>query len=92
MLEIRYQTRFKRDVRLLAKRGYDLSQLEAAIGLLQAEQPLPQRYRDHPLSGPWSHYRECHIEPDWLLVYKIDGQELVLILARTGTHSDILSI
>lgn len=79
-------------MRLLAKRGYDLSKLETVIDLLQAEQSLPQQYRDHPLSGNWAHYRECHIEPDWLLVYKVDGRELVLILARTGTHSDVLSI
>lgn len=75
----------------MVKRGCDLGKLETVIDLLQAEQPLPQQYKDHALSGNWNHYRECHIEPDWLLVYKINKGELVLVLARTGTHSDVLS-
>lgn len=92
MLEVRYQTRFKKDVRLLAKRNYDLSRLEQVITRLQTEQPLPSEYRDHALSGNWTHYRECHIAPDWLLIYKIDRDELVLVAARTGTHADLLRL
>ena len=64
-----------------------MSKLRALIRLLIEEVVLPPRYRDHPLSGNWKHHRDCHIEPDWLLIYKIDGTDLYLV--RTGTHSDL---
>lgn len=92
MLDIRYQSRFRRDVRLLARRGYDMQRLQVAIELLQADQALPEQYHDHALSGNWSGFRECHVGPDWLLVYKVIRSELVLVCVRTGTHSDILDI
>jgi len=78
---------FRRDVKLAGKRGNDLSKLREAILLLAAGTPLPPRYQDHPLRGTWAHHRDCPIEPDWLLIYKIDGDDLYLV--RTGTHADL---
>jgi mRNA interferase YafQ len=78
---------FKRDVKLAERRGKDLSKLRELILLLAEDNPLPPRYKDHPLSGDWKHYRDSHIEPDWLLLYKIDGKELFLV--RTGSHADL---
>ncbi len=78
---------FKRDVKLAMKRGKDMAKLRELILLLEQEQPLPPRYRDHTLSGEWKHHRDSHIEPDWLLLYKIDGNDLYLV--RTGTHADL---
>ncbi len=78
---------FRRDVKLAQRRGKDLSKLRELILLLAEGQPLPPRYKDHPLSGDWKHFRDCHIESDWLLIYKIEGDDLYLV--RTGTHSDL---
>lgn len=80
-------SRFKRDVRLAQKRGKNLAKLRDLILLLIEGDPLPPQYRDHPLTGEWKHYRDSHIEPDWLLIYKIEGNDLHLV--RTGTHSDL---
>lgn len=80
---------FKRDVKKALKRGEDLSKLKALLILLIEQQPLPERYLDHPLAGNWKGFRDAHIEPDWLLIYRIVGNELQL--ARTGTHSDLFS-
>lgn len=80
-------SRFKREVKLMEKRGKDMSKLRTTIRLLIEGDPLPAEYRDHPLTGDWKHFRDCHIEPDWLLLYKIDGDNLHLV--RTGTHSDL---
>lgn len=79
--------RFKRDVRLAQRRGKDMGKLREAILLLVALTPLPARYRDHPLSGDWQGFRDLHLEPDWLLIYRVHGDELQL--ARTGTHADL---
>ena len=89
MLTIKYQTAFKRDYKRIKKRGYDIRLLEKAISLLAEGQGLPPEYRDHALIGGYSGCRECHIAPDWLLVYEIAEGELILYLTRTGTHSDI---
>lgn len=89
MLTIKYQTAFKKDFKRVKKRGYDISLLEAVIGLLTEEKELPAEYKDHPLTGDYKGCRECHITPDWLLVYEIIGNELILYLNRTGTHSDL---
>jgi mRNA interferase YafQ len=78
---------FRRDAKLAEKRGKDMSKLREIILLLVEGNPLPARYKDHPLGGDWKHYRDCHIEPDWLLIYKIDCDDLFLV--RTGTHSDL---
>jgi len=80
-------SQFKRDVKLAVKRGKDMAKLRELLMLLIEGKPLPARYKDHPLTGDWKHYRDSHIEPDWLLIYKIDGDDLYLV--RTGTHSDL---
>jgi mRNA interferase YafQ len=74
-------------VKLALKRGKGMAKLREAILLLIEGSPFPPRYKDHPLGGEWKHFRDCHIEPDWLLIYKIDGDNLHLV--RTGTHSDL---
>ena len=87
MREVIRSTQFKRDVKLAGKRGKDMAKLRELILLLVEDSPLPPRYRDHALGSAWKHHRDCHIEPDWLLVYKIDGNDLYLV--RTGTHADL---
>ena len=80
-------SKFKRDARKTRKRGKDLSKLRHLLDLLIQQSPLADRYSDHPLRGPWKGYREVHIEPDWLLIYRVSGEELHLV--RTGSHSDL---
>ncbi|WP_159588553.1 type II toxin-antitoxin system YafQ family toxin [Chelativorans xinjiangense] len=87
MLVLVRSTAFKRDVKVAQKRGKDLAALRMLLSLLIERKPLPPSYRDHPLKGRWNGYRDAHIEPDWLLIYRIVGNELQL--ARTGTHSDL---
>lgn len=89
MLDIYYQKSFKKDFAKALKRGCNPELFEEVLELLVHEEPLPQKYRDHSLAGNYRGYRECHIQPDWLLIYKIDGGKLLLTLARTGTHSDL---
>lgn len=89
MLTIKYETGFKRDYKRIIKRGYDSRLLETVISILAEGKSLPKEYRDHPLSGNYAGHRECHITPDWLLIYKINDRELILYLTRTGTHSDL---
>ena len=89
MLTIKYQTAFKKDYRRIKKRGYNISLLETVIGLLAEGKELPAEYRDHELAGDYKGCRECHIAPDWLLIYEIIGKDLILYLTRTGTHSDL---
>ena len=91
MLTIRYESTFKKDFKRILKRGYDVHLLETVIGLLAEEKPLPEKYRDHNLTGEFKGCRECHITPDWLLIYQISQSELILYLTRTGTHSDLFS-
>lgn len=80
-------SQFKRDVKRAEKRGCDMSKLRKILLLLINGEPLPAALRDHALKGAWKGYRDLHIEPDWLLIYRVAGDELRL--ARTGTHSDI---
>jgi mRNA interferase YafQ len=87
MREIRRTGQFKRDVRRMEKRGKDFSEFRRVIGMLAVGEPLEPRHRDHPLSGDYSGSRDCHIEPDWVLIYERTRAELILI--RTGTHSDL---
>jgi len=89
MLTIRYTGKFKKDYKTVKKRGYDIRLLEEVLYMLCAEQPLPQKYNDHVLIGDYKGHKECHITPDWLLIYKIKDGELILELTRTGTHSDL---
>ena len=89
MLEIVSSNRFKRDLKVALKRGYRISLLEDVVNRLAMRELLEERYRDHLLSGDYDGFRECHITPDWLLVYQVRENELVLFLSRTGTHSDL---
>ena len=91
MLKLEFTGQFKRDYKLAVKRGCDPDALQAVITLLMNETPLPEKYRDHALtnSRDYKGMRECHIEPDWLLVYKIYKESLILKLIRTGSHSDL---
>lgn len=91
MLRIEYQGQFKKDFKLAVKRGCDISEFEKVVSLLANQQKLPDKYRDHALtdSREYKGMRECHIEPDWLLIYKIYDDCLVLKLIRTGSHSDL---
>ena len=89
MLDVVLSNRFKKDLKLAAKRGLDLDALNAIVDQLAAGQPLPDKNRDHALTGDYIGFRECHIKPDWLLVYKIERDRLVLVAQRTGTHSDL---
>lgn len=82
-------TQFKKDYKLAVKRGLDIALLEGIIAMLAMGHPLPEKNRDHALTGNWTGHRECHIQPDWLLVYRVEGDVLVLTLSRTGSHSDL---
>lgn len=89
MLRISYSSRFKKDFKTVKKCGYDISLLNEVLELLCAEQPLPQKYHHHARSGGFDGRRECHITPDWLLIYKVERDELMLALTRTESHSDL---
>lgn len=89
MLTIKYHTLFKKDFKRIKKRGYDISRLEKIVELLANEVPLPEQFKDHNLSGNYNGFRECHVAPDWLLIYQVNNNELVLVLSRTGSHSDL---
>lgn len=82
-------TQFKKDVKLCNKRGYDMDLLKKVLKLLETGKPLPEKYLDHPLSGVFKGCRECHILPDWLLIYEYSGDDVIIYLTRTGTHSDL---
>jgi len=82
-----YTSQFRRDVKLAEKRGKDMTKLRRVLQLLIDEEPLPERLRDHPLKGIWKTYRDLHIEPDWLLIYKVE--QTTVLFARTGTHADL---
>ena len=86
-----YTTKFRRNRRALIKRGYDMSKLETTVDLLLTGGPMPPEYRDHPLKGNYNGYRECHVggEGDWLLIYKISKNKLILVFTATGTHIDL---
>ena len=91
MLRIRYSSRFKKDYKAVKRRGYDTRLLEEVLNILSTKQTLPPKYLDHALAGNYKGYRECHITPDWLLIYQyetLDDGEQQLVCVRTGTHSD----
>ena len=89
MLEIVLSNRFKKDLKMAKKRGYNLDLLNDVVEKLARQEPLPKKNRDHSLTGYFIGFRECHIQPDWLLVYRVNDEELILFLTRTGTHSDL---
>lgn len=82
-------TQFKKDYRRAKKRGLDMQELHHVLDRLCAGEPLDERMRDHALSSNYAGFRECHVRPDWLLVYAIDGNRLILTASRTGSHSDL---
>lgn len=86
---IRPTSKFQKDLKRVERRGYEISLLSDVIKRLAAGELLPPKYKDHALTGDYKGCRECHITPDWLLVYQIHDEELILILTRTGTHSDL---
>ncbi|WP_270348499.1 type II toxin-antitoxin system YafQ family toxin [Megamonas funiformis] len=89
MLKIKYHSKFKKDIKTIKKRNYDLSKLQKVIEILAEEKTLHAKYKDHSLTGIYQDFRECHILPDWLLIYPIDKDILTLVLSRTGTHSGL---
>lgn len=89
MYKIRPSAKFQKDLKRIQKRGYDITLLKDVLTLLVNGKILPIKYKDHNLSGNFKGCRECHITPDWLLIYEIAENELILYLTRTGTHSDL---
>ena len=87
--EVKPSNQFKKDVKLAQKRGYNINLLTNVIKKLANGETLDAIYRDHQLSGNYGSFRECHIQPDWLLIYEIEDDKLILYLSRTGTHSDL---
>ncbi len=89
MLKIMFTNRMKRDVKRMKKRGKDIEKLTAVLDALARQQPLPERNWDHALTGSLADFRECHIEPDWLLMYQVFEDVLILSATATGTHADL---
>jgi mRNA interferase YafQ len=89
MLTLQPTTQYKKDRKRAIKHGLPLSELDAVICLLQEEITLDPKYCDHALSGNYAGFRECHVQPDWLFIYTVDGENLILIASRTGSHSDL---
>lgn len=89
MYQVKYTRTFKKHYKQMARRGLDLNLLDEAIDLLRQGLSLPEKYRDHALSGDYIGFRECHIKPDWLLIYFIEDDILTLTLTDTGSHADL---
>lgn len=89
MCSIQFTNQFKKDLKLAKKQGKDLDKLFEVINILANEEKLDTKFKDHDLSGSYKGTRECHIEPDWLLIYEIDNNALILMLYRLGTHSEL---
>ena len=89
MLDLVTTAKFRKDLKRIRKRGLNISKLEYVIDTLRDQTPLEAKYCDHALTGDCEGFRECHVEPDWLLVYAIDADQLILTASRTGSHSDL---
>ena len=89
MLDVYFSGKFRRDYKRIQKQGKDVNLLLSVVDTLAAEKPLERKYRDHAMSGDFIGHRECHIEPDWLLIYKVEQDALLLTLTRTGSHSEL---
>lgn len=87
--KIDFTSAFSKDLKKIKKRGYNIDLLESVVDKLQTGEQLEPKYKDHFLTGNWKGFRECHIQPDWLLVYRIYDDKLLLVLTRTGTHSNL---
>ena len=86
---VKFTSQFKKDYKLAMRRGLKMALIDDIISQLSLGKTLPEKNKDHALSGNWQGFRECHISPDWLLIYRIDSDVLVLTLTRTGSHSDL---
>lgn len=89
MLKVRYTAKFKQDLKTIKKRNCNIELLKNIICQLCEGKPLPIKFKEHPLRGNYAGYMECHIQPDWLLIYKVEADILTLTVTRTGTHSDL---
>lgn len=89
MYDLRPTKKFEKDLKKIKKRGYDIGLLTEVLKILVSGEKLPAKYKDHELKGNYANCRECHITPDWLLIYEIVEKNLILYLTRTGTHSDL---
>lgn len=87
--EVRFTNQFKKDIKLAQKQGKDIEKLFSVVNILASGEPLPAKFRDHDLTGDYKGCRECHIEPDWLLIYEKDNGLLILMLNRVGSHSEL---
>ena len=92
MYRLKFTAAYKKSYKLMKKRGLDLSLLDEVIDILRQGRPLDEKYKDHGLSGKFQGFRECHIKPDWLLIYPIENDILTLTLVNTGSHADLLNI
>lgn len=92
MLDLAFTAQFKKDMKRIRKQGADIAKIDAIITLLRKGEALPDANRDHALAGPYKGHRECHVEPDWLLIYRVDQGALILTAVRTGSHSDLLGM
>ena len=92
MLKIKFTSAYKKSYKLMKKRGLDISQLDNVVSMLASQQTLPDKYRDHALKGQFIGFRECHIQPDWLLIYAVHEDELILVASRTGSHADLFNM
>lgn len=90
-LEIKFTTQFKKDLKLAKKQGKNIDELFRVVEQLQNREVLDEKYRDHNLTGKFTGFRECHISPDWLLIYSINENYLTLVLVRCGSHSDLFN-
>jgi len=87
--QLSWTRKFKQDYKLAMKQNKDMALIDECIRLLAGRKKLPDHYRDHALTGNWAGHRSCHVLPDWILIYRIEANDLILVLARTGSHSDI---
>ncbi|MDD7434087.1 MAG: type II toxin-antitoxin system YafQ family toxin [Peptoniphilaceae bacterium] len=92
MLKVVLSNRFRKDLKLAERRGLDLRLLNDVVDLLAQEKTLPERHKDHALTGKYAAFRECHIKPDWLLIYRVEEEVLELMLFRTGSHADLFNL
>ena len=92
MLKLQISTKFRKDYKRIKKRGYNLSLLQDILDKLCAKEPLEPKHRDYALSASYKGFRECHMQPDWLLIYAIDDDRLILVASRTGTHADLFDM
>ena len=89
LLELKKTTQFRKDLKRMVKRNLNIDSIDEIIQMLRERKTLDPKHRDHALTGDYAGFRECHIQPDWLLIYMIDGGNLILTASRTGTHSDL---